>query len=159
MKKFEVITKKTASWLKDDVVKFQMTDKAYAQAEDSRKVAESRCTTNYFGSIESIIEKLAYEVDSLNLSKEGQFIAHIYASHDDYAKSCKYQMQTSYAKVILNGRKIESMKVARTITNGSYITANSVATAQRYIATKLGLWKSDETVVAMAEKHPTIKII
>lgn len=159
MKKFEVITKKRASWLKDEVVKFKMTDKAYAQAEDSRKVAEGRCKTNYFGSVESIVERLAYKVEKLNLSKEGQFIAHIYKSSDDYAKSCKFQMMTSYAKVTFNGRKIENIEVVRTSTCESYITANSQWTAQNYISRKLGLSDSDESVIAMAEQHPTIRMI
>lgn len=136
MKKFEiVINKRIASWLKDDVEKLTMTDKAYAKAEEARVAVEGRCSTRYFGSIENVVERVAKLLH--NAPKKGCWVAKIHESDEEYAKSCKFGMQCSYAEVVINDRKIENITFDRTYTGKESLWTNDEVTAVNHIANKL----------------------
>jgi hypothetical protein len=159
MKKIKVIVKpRIATWMKDTTLTFTMTDKVYDNSVKKLKEVESKCTTNEFVTIDSIVEYLAKLAYDLELPKKGKFIAYIYRSSSNYAKSCKYLMRTSVALIAINGRKIESIGIYRDTTAESHIRCNSVATAAQYIANKLGLSDSDEAVIAMAKHYQDITI-
>lgn len=159
MKKIEVIVKpRLATWMKDTTETFTMTDKVYDNLTKKLKEVESKCTTNEFVTIESIVEYLAKLAYDLELPKKGKYIAYIYRSSNEYAKRCKWKMHTSVALITINDRKIESMDIYRDVTNESHIRCNSIATAAQYIANKLGLSDSEESVIAMAKHYQDITI-
>lgn len=76
MKKIKVIVKpRLATWMKDTTETFTMTDKVYDNSTKKLKEVESKCTTNEFVTIESIVEYLAKLAYDLELPKKGKYIA------------------------------------------------------------------------------------
>lgn len=155
MKKFEIVIKKAPlAWMKDDTEKFTMNDKAYAKAEESRVAAEGRCSTRYFGSIENVVERVAKLIH--NAPKKGCWVAKIHESNDEYAKRCKFNMQCSYAEVVIKDRKIENITFDRTYTGKEFLWTNDKNTAVEHIANKLevGFYgEMAELIKKMAEER------